>query len=378
MKIVKKDIGLMWGIFFVYFFVIDAYEALLPLYLKEIGIGASILGGIVFFANLIRILSSVLVAYIGDAKRTIFFTMIILFLSISSLIFFKNGAVIVILSVLILSTKSPFNISANPLLAYSVSSEERGLAFGIRDVFLYAGTSFGLLFSGVLISYGFPLIFVCLSVLMSFSFVFISYLSGGAKNSKKNKYESIFSKINKIKEKKNLFICCVVAFLAAFSSGVMFLIPLKGKSIDISSDFILYSFAGSSIIAALLSYVGGKVTDKFNRRKLFLLNLFLSFILYITIFFSSDLISFSFSVILIGILYVFAPVFPVYFFDLFEQEEGELAWGILATISLIGEMIAPLLWGVLWDNFVQNYVFLLSSVIVLVNLVFSVKALPNK
>lgn len=158
----------------------------------------------------------------------------------------------------------------------------------------------------------------------------------------------------------------------------MFLIPLKGKSIDISSDFILYSFAGSSIIAALLSYVGGKVTDKFNRRKLFLLNLFLSFILYITIFFSSDLISFSFSVILIGILYVFAPVFPVYFFDLFEQEEGELAWGILATISLIGEMIAPLLWGVLWDNFVQNYVFLLSSVIVLVNLVFSVKALPNK
>ncbi|WP_242312751.1 MFS transporter [Bacillus cereus group sp. BfR-BA-01402] len=378
MKIVKKDIGLMWGIFFVYFFVIDAYEALLPLYLKEIGIGASILGGIVFFANLIRILSSVLVAYIGDAKRTIFFTMIILFLSISSLIFLKNGAVIVILSVLILSTKSPFNISANPLLAYSVSSEERGLAFGIRDVFLYAGTSFGLLFSGVLISYGFPLIFVCLSVLMSFSFVFISYLSGGAKNSKNNKYESIFSKINKIKEKKNLFICCVVAFLAAFSSGVMFLIPLKGKSIDISSDFILYSFAGSSIIAALLSYVGGKVTDKFNRRKLFLLNLFLSFILYITIFFSSDLISFSFSVILIGILYVFAPVFPVYFFDLFEQEEGELAWGILATISLIGEMIAPLLWGVLWDNFVQNYVFLLSSVIVLVNLVFSVKALPNK
>ncbi|WP_242296882.1 MFS transporter, partial [Bacillus cereus group sp. BfR-BA-01326] len=330
------------------------------------------------FANLIRILSSVLVAYIGDAKRTIFFTMIILFLSISSLIFLKNGAVIVILSVLILSTKSPFNISANPLLAYSVSSEERGLAFGIRDVFLYAGTSFGLLFSGVLISYGFPLIFVCLSVLMSFSFVFISYLSGGAKNSKNNKYESIFSKINKIKEKKNLFICCVVAFLAAFSSGVMFLIPLKGKSIDISSDFILYSFAGSSIIAALLSYVGGKVTDKFNRRKLFLLNLFLSFILYITIFFSSDLISFSFSVILIGILYVFAPVFPVYFFDLFEQEEGELAWGILATISLIGEMIAPLLWGVLWDNFVQNYVFLLSSVIVLVNLVFSVKALPNK
>lgn len=202
MKIVKKDIGLMWGIFFVYFFVIDAYEALLPLYLKEIGIGASILGGIVFFANLIRILSSVLVAYIGDAKRTIFFTMIILFLSISSLIFFKNGAVIVILSVLILSTKSPFNISANPLLAYSVSSEERGLAFGIRDVFLYAGTSFGLLFSGVLISYGFPLIFVCLSVLMSFSFVFISYLSGGAKNSKKNKYESIFSKINKIKKRK--------------------------------------------------------------------------------------------------------------------------------------------------------------------------------
>ncbi|MCG0276522.1 MAG: hypothetical protein L5655_10260 [Thermosediminibacteraceae bacterium] len=70
-----------------------------------------------------------------------------------------------------------------------------------------------------------------------------------------------------MKNKNVLATFCLVIFLMSLSEGVIPFIPLIGEEMGVSTDTIFYSYAGSSLISAIFSYIGGKMADASTRRK---------------------------------------------------------------------------------------------------------------
>lgn len=153
-------------LYFFYFFIVDALEIVLPLYFQKIDIPAAVMGIIFSVANFLRFSSSILMIFKNLNYKTIVIFIFIL-LSISTLIFAlsKNITFLFIMAVLVFSTRSLFNINLNPVLLYSVHSNNRGKLFGIRDVFLYGGSALGLFFCGIIVKKSFLWVFLLLSII---------------------------------------------------------------------------------------------------------------------------------------------------------------------------------------------------------------------
>ncbi|WP_029688485.1 MFS transporter [Thermoanaerobacter sp. A7A] len=380
--IYNKNLIIIYLLFFAFFFVVDSFETLLPLYLKEVKMNATILGTIVFLANLLRTVSSTPIGHLGDTigyKRLVLFIFLLLIVAFLCLAIFKIHITIFLLSVLILASKTPFNITLNPMLALMVESNKRGSAFGVRDIFLYSGITLGMLVAGLLTQYGFHIVFLAngILLLLMLPLVFILKESKVSEKAEDIKQKSKFwAQLREIKNKKVLKVFSVIVFLTSFASGTLVFIPLKGSEIGIADNFILYTFAGSSFLAAILSYVGGRITDLFNRKNLFLVNLVFTLILYVFLYLSSSITAFVISILLYTTILVFAPIYPVYFFDCFSEQDAGKAWGIVSTFSLVAEMIAPLIWGAIWDTSSQGMIFIFAGLFVIFAIILSLIYLP--
>lgn len=181
----------------------------------------------------------------------------------------------------------------------------------------------------------------------------------------------------KIKNKTTISFC-VLGFLGSFISGSFFLIPYLGNEIGVSYENIFYAYTGSTVIAAIFSYFGGVITDKFSRKKLMILSMILNLLLYSFLFAANSIILFVICLLLISLQYIFSSVFPVFFSDFFNEEEGQVAWKMLVPFILAAEMIAPTIWGVIWDSSMREYTFLISVLLVLVELIFFIIIFKTK
>ena len=151
-----------------------------------------------------------------------------------------------------------------------------------------------------------------------------------------------------------------------FASGFSY-IPLLAQQYQISDKHIYYTMSTSLIISAILSITGGKIIDRNNKKKVYILYIFMLFISYICFsvnsrtFFLVGMFIYSLNVSLDNIS-------QVYFFSFFDNEKCDKYFGIISTLTLITSSIATQIIGYIWDiNYI--YCILICTVIMMCTLI---------
>ncbi|MCR6098173.1 MFS transporter [Salipaludibacillus agaradhaerens] len=364
----KPLIALLFTLYFFYFFILDALEIIIPLYLKDFGISAMYIGLIFSLANLIRFFSSIGFALKDFQIRTSLLFVFIAILSTLTVYYFVSIPIILFtFAVLLFSTRSLFNITLNPVLLYSVESKNRGKIMGVRDVFLYSGSAIGVMTAGALANYSFHFLFG-LFIVISLAMIFIVYK---IKPEKSEKNKSDAKHMTRFSTYKNpvLIKFCILGLVCSISGGGYFLIPLIGQSHGYELENILFTFAASTVIAAIFSFVGGQITDRFNKKGLLIIAQTVSVLIAFMIVFSDFLFIYYAAVLSMSLEYLFAPVFPVFFAAHFNETDGKVYWKAMIPFLLLGELISPVMWGFLWDTPLHNNVFIIIAILNILSIV---------
>ena len=356
----------------------------MPLYLQKLNAPATLMGTILFAASLVRVLSPTFNQLLRfKAKNNIMLIFMLLSFSSLFLAYINQVYIVAFLLFLILATQSYFNITSVPMLIYSTDEGLRGRVFGIRDVFLYAGSGFGLALSGWLVAIGYHAVFWMMFVCSMLALVLTRQLKN---NPNKKKDENAKGGIKQFLEnykatvRKSIFRrFLIIGIITNFTTGGIFLIALHGKNIGVSADFVLYVFAGSSIIGALFSYFGGWLVDVWSQKKLFILSGIVTALSFFMILIANNFWLFSASILLNSITLIFSTVLPVYFFSFYKNEdEGDIAWSVFSTATLIFAMISPIIWGSMWDLMNASTVFFSLFVIELIGVILAMIILPKE
>lgn len=129
---VQKNHYKVFILFLLYFFLIDSLEIVLPLHFKEIGMATSLIGLIFSLANILRFICTI--TFLQKDIHEVVNVLIVFLLILTGLITYillENIWILLIISIIIFSTKSTFNITLNPFIMRLTPIDSRGKIMGI-------------------------------------------------------------------------------------------------------------------------------------------------------------------------------------------------------------------------------------------------------
>ncbi|PTK05951.1 MFS transporter [Mammaliicoccus sciuri] len=377
---VQKNHYKVFILFLLYFFIIDSLEIVLPLHFKEIGMATSLIGLIFSLANILRFICTI--TFLQKNIHEVVNVLIVFLLILTGLITYillENIWILLIISIIIFSTKSTFNITLNPFIMRLTPIDSRGKIMGIRDIFLYVGSTLGIAISSFISINSFKklyILFILISLIAILVNMKIEYdMEGKSENSlSKNNYKKNSIPIYPMNKTFIRFI--LYSFLASISGGYLFLLPIIGKSLNISNSHILGSFALTIAIASVFSLLGGIISDRYNNRLILICqSTFMIIIGYIFLNANTN-VFYSIGVLFTSFLYIFSVTFSVYFFNSYTDEEGEYYWKKMIPVTLIADSIAPLFWAILWSNFgntFSSFSLIIINIIIILIIIIMLK-----
>jgi len=328
-----------------------------PLYIKHLGISASWWGYILSGASLLSISIIPPIGAIADKhgrKLILYCSLILAILIVAGILVSPFVFLVVGLMALFPITKSVNNITINPLLAHSESQKDRGVVFGIRDVFLHSGAAIGTFAGGWFLATSYSnssfqnIYLTTLSVLFITGIVvyFIDEKNG---NPTSNDFEEgLFKSFKEINDKKSLFTLSLLQVFRGFYPPLIAFIPILGTEIGLKSSHIMYVIASSTGVTALLSLVGGKLSDLLNRKKMYLTDIFFDLLILFTLIFARNIYVFSLGLGLMAINSAFYANINAYIYDLFEEGQASRAVSVLSSTAKLTGVFAPAIVGFLW------------------------------
>ncbi|MCJ0925274.1 MFS transporter [Mammaliicoccus sciuri] len=373
---VQKNHYKVFILFLLYFFIIDSLEIVLPLHFKEIGMATSLIGLIFSLANILRFICTI--TFLQKDIHEVVNVLIVFLLILTGLITYILLENIWIL-LIIFSTKSTFNITLNPFIMRLTPIDSRGKIMGIRDIFLYVGSTLGIAISSFISINSFKklyILFILISLIAILVNMKIEYdMEGKSENSlSKNNYKKNSIPIYPMNKTFISFI--LYSFLASISGGYLFLLPIIGKSLNISNSHILGSFALTIAIASVFSLLGGIISDRYNNRLILICQaIFMIIIGYIFLNANTN-VFYSIGVLFTSFLYIFSVTFSVYFFNSYTDEEGEYYWKKMIPVTLIADSIAPLFWAILWSKFgntFSSFSLIIINIIIILIIIIMLK-----
>lgn len=243
------------------------------------------------------------------------------------------------------------------LVASSVSKENRGKAFGLEGVGdnlgAFLGPLLAILFFTILmvdIQHIFYLAFI--PGILAFFMIFFVKESNTAVQEKSN-LDINFKQFPKSYWKYIL----VTALFGLGNSSNAFLI-LQTNSISTSLIITILIYAGFNLIAALISYPAGFLSDRFGRKNILLAAFVIFFITYIGFALTKDIKLIAILFILYGLYQgIFRAVGKALAIDLAPEtfHASGVGW-YNTTIGLLG-LIASIVAGLLWDHVSHRAVF---------------------
>jgi MFS family permease len=178
---------------------------------------------------------------------------------------------------------------------------------------------------------------------------------------KKNNYQLKSFWSNASKEYKILLIILVLFSLV--NSSDVFLI-LKTESVVDSDVYAILGYVFYNIIYAASSYKIGGLSDRFGKKKIFTVGMFVFSLVYLGFALSE---SFLLILLLFGLYGLYASstegISKAWISDIVPSHFHGTAIGLVTTLSSIGVMIGSVLAGFLWDRFGSTIPFLLSSIV---------------
>lgn len=170
----------------------------------------------------------------------------------------------------------------------------------------------------------------------------------------------------------------VMALFSIGNSSNAFLI-LQTKDLGVSFKDTILIYAGFNLIAALISYPSGHLSDKLGRKMVLLISFLIYLVTYIGFAFTKNLW-------LVGALFGFYGLYQGIFrsvgkamaADFVSKELRASGIGWYATTIGLSSLIASIVAGQLWDHVSHSSVFIYGSVFGLLGLVAFILLIPNK
>ena len=252
------------------------------------------------------------------------------------------------------------------LIASSVSDENRGRAFGLEGIGDNLGAFLGPLLAVLLFfSFHFEIrwIFYLAIVpgLLAFCMILLVH-EGPSPVAAKSKIDVSLREFPK-DYWKYLF---VIALFGIGNSSNSFLI-LQTKSIGASFEVTILIYAGFNLVAALISYPAGSLSDRWGRRNILLLSFVIFFVAYLGF-------ACIRSVAVIAILFLFYGLFQGIFrsvgkafaSDFVPERLRASGVGWYSTTVGLLELVASVVAGLLWDRVGHPSVFYYGATFALV------------
>ncbi|PJA97703.1 MAG: MFS transporter [Ignavibacteriales bacterium CG_4_9_14_3_um_filter_30_11] len=250
-------------------------------------------------------------------------------------------------------------------LLASYAKENTGAIFGFHRGMDTLGAALGPLLALALLYFynnNYQLIFLIAFIpsLIAVTFTFLIKDNFTSETKKgKNKY-SVFWHSASADYK---FLLILITVFSLVNSSDVFLI-LKSKSISGSSTLAILGYVFYNIVYAVFSYPLGKLSDKYGKKKIFVIGLFIFSLVYLG-FAKLN------SVYILWILFAFYGIYAAstegivkaWISDLITDEFRGTAIGLLTMCSSLAIMLGSFLAGVLWDQFGSQVPFLISSVV---------------
>jgi len=263
------------------------------------------------------------------------------------------------------------------LIADSVSPENRGRAFGLEGIGDNMGAFLG------------PLITVLLFFSLKFDIHTIFYLAivpGLAaflmiflvKEHRHSKYEtpSIRYHFAQLPKAYWRFLLVTCLFGLGNSSNAFLILEIRQKGLSDVDTVIVYAFY--NLIAALISYPAGSLSDKFGRKPLMLAAFIVFFVSYAGFAFSSNVFLVGFLFVAYGLFQgIFRTTGKSYATDFVPPYLRASAIGWYSTVVGVSGLIASIVAGQLWDKISHASVFIYGAAAAIIGSIFLVVLVPN-
>ncbi len=274
-----------------------------------------------------------------------------------------------------------FNNSMNPYISKISESGNLPLVFAIRDFFLYLGIAFGLLTSSLLVNFNLSINAFMgvygLAFLLSAISLFLNRENSHSVKSEDIKLEFSLKIVNQLQSKKVLLI--FIGLFTSFSwiAVVIRRIPSFFSDLGYSISDVFFTYSMTYFIVPTLAIAVSSFANKENLRKWYLLDILFDVLPLSMLIFAgvSPMI-----VVLIALLIqtrdFLSPIGIAYFFNNFEEDDQNLAWGVLGSVSSLIALPFPLLVVVMFDMSVPTLV-IVSIVIVFITFAVAYTSLPS-
>ena len=268
------------------------------------------------------------------------------------------------------------------LIAESVSPEHRGKAFGLEGVGDNLGAFVGplitvLLFFSLQIDIRYIFYLAIIPGLIAFSMILLVKEKGIAILSIPITIGSkIDLHIRQFPKSYWKYLVATAIFGIGNSSNAFLILEVREKGLSLLNTVLVYSFY--NLVAALISYPAGSISDKFGRKPILLTSFIIFFICYGTFAFSSSVLLIAFLFICYGLFQgIFRASGKSYAADFVPQQLRATGIGWYSTVVGITGLLASLIAGQLWDKVSHTSVFVYGAVLSLIGSIFLLVFVPN-
>jgi MFS family permease len=263
------------------------------------------------------------------------------------------------------------------LLAESVEPQHRGKAFGLEGIGDNLGACLGPLITVVLFfSLRFDIHTIFYLAIIPGLLAFLMVLFVREKKIAITAKSKIDLHIRQFPKKYWRYLIVTCLFGIGNSSNAFLILEIREKGLSLYHTIFVYAFY--NLVAALISYPAGSLSDKFGRKPLLLISFIIFFITYLGF-------AFSYDIFLTGSLFVFYGFFQgifrasgkSYAADFVPKHLRASGIGWYSTVVGLSGLIASIIAGGLWDKVSHTSVFVYGAVLSLAGIISLMILVPN-
>jgi MFS family permease len=263
------------------------------------------------------------------------------------------------------------------LIAESVAPEHRGKAFGLEGVGDNLGAFVGplitvLLFFSLQIDIHYIFYLAIIPGLIAFLMIVLVKEKGIGVLSK----SKIDLHVRQFPKSYWQYLFASAVFGIGNSSNAFLILEVREKGLSLLNTVLVYSCY--NLVAALISYPAGSLSDKFGRKPILLMSFVIFFICYAGFAFTSNVLLIAFLFICYGLFQgIFRASGKSYAADFVPKHLRATGIGWYSTVVGITGLLASLVAGQLWDKMSHTSVFVYGAILAFMGAILLTFLVPN-
>lgn len=386
-EVFQPSFILLYGIYFLFFFFNHAFENSISLFFVSAGLKEKFYSVFLTTVNVLDIILPGLISILANKHGAYKFAYLGIGCSVVgafTMTFSEKGIIVLSMALVLFAGRTLFNFSFGNKVNLDIDNNKRGKYFVMRDLFLFGGSSLGLLVGGMIVektgiksyyryfAFGFIMAF---AVMELYRRQMNKKMDGRVEHTENNHLSEKPNIKSLLKEKTVIAYLFINIFSTFYYTSWKFL-PLLGLQLGIDVPHVMSIFGFTALVNSILSIFLAQFSDKKGRKAVYIFDTAFDLIPAVIFAFTQ-----SVPVFIIGILFtmlkdVFAPVSFAYFYDCFPDEKAVAVMGLNSSVGNACSFFAPLLVGAVWA-YSPRFTFGIGAVSNLIAVLIAVFMLPN-